>query len=85
MDVTFTLSNGTGSVELDGNNFTVLSGDCALTTEDIASMTLQNSNEDFLNLQFLKAANRVVSMSFRFTVSPGEYFPGVPTPSKCQH
>ncbi|XP_048746426.2 lysosome-associated membrane glycoprotein 1-like [Ostrea edulis] len=81
MDVTFTLSNGTGSVILDGNNFTVISGDCASATEDIASMLLQNSNEDILTLTFLKADNRAVSMSFVFAVSPSYYFPGVPTPN----
>lgn len=85
MDVTsITLTNGTGSVEL-GNNFTLRNGDCASGNEDIASIAIQNSNQDFLTLTFLKTVDRAVSMSLMFTVSPGDYFAGVKTTSKHQH
>jgi hypothetical protein len=84
-DVTLTLTNGTASVTLDGSNFTVLSGDCATPAEASASMSLFNGNEDVLALTFIRSAENVVSLSLLFTVSPNEYFPGVPTTSKGQY
>lgn len=81
-DVMFTLTNGTETIKFDGTNFTVKSGDCALPSESVATLTLTTAKEDFLSLEFKIDAQNEASMGARFTFSPDEYFPGSPSASE---
>lgn len=84
MDVKFTLTNGTEMIKFDGSDFKVKSGDCAFSNESAAMLTLTIGNDNFLHLQFQYDAKNKTTMGAMFSVSPYEYFPGTPTPSKFQ-
>lgn len=81
-DVVFTLTNWKEIITFDGTNFTVISGDCASSSESIASMVLSNINHDYLSLIFKDDAQNQASMGARFTFSPNEYFPNTSPLSK---
>lgn len=81
-DVKFSLTNGTDTVKFDGKDFTVISGDCAWSNETVATLMLKIGNDNFLLLQFQYDAKNKTFMGAMFSVSPFEYFPGTPTPSK---
>lgn len=80
-DVVFTLTNWKEIITFDGTNFTVISGDCASSSESTASMVLSNINHDYLSLIFKDDAQNQASMGARFTFFPNEYFPNI-SPSK---
>lgn len=81
-DVKFTLTNGKETIEFDGTNFTVKSGDCALPSEPIASLTLTTVKGDLLSILFKYDAQSQSTMDTVFTFAPYEYFPETSTPSK---
>lgn len=81
-DVVFTLTNWKEIITFDGTNFTVISGDCALSSESIASLFLSNINQDLIHLEFRYDAQNQTSMGAMSTFAPFEYFPGTPTPSE---
>lgn len=81
-DVVFTLTNWKEITTFDGTNFTVISGNCALSSESIASLFLSNTNQDLIHLEFRYDAQNQTSMGAMFTFAPFEYFPGTPTPSE---
>lgn len=82
MDVKFSLTDGNTTIEFDGTNFTVKSGDCALSDETAASLTLSNANDDFLTMSFKYDAQKNVLMGMMFTFAPSEYFTGKPPAGK---
>lgn len=81
-DVKFTLTNGKETIEFDGTNFTVKSGDCASPSESVATLILTTVKEDLLTLEFKTNAQKEASMGAMFTFSPDEYFPGTPKASE---
>lgn len=82
MDVKFSLTDGNTTIEFDGTNFTVKSGDCAWSNESVSSLTLSNAKEDLLTLSFNYDAQKNVVMGTMFSFTPSQYFPGTPVPSK---
>lgn len=81
-DVKFTLTNGKETIEFDGTNFTVKSGDCASPSESVATLILTTVKEDLLSLEFKTNAQKEASMGAMFTFSPDEYFPETPEASE---
>lgn len=81
-EVLFTLTNGKDEVKLDGTNFTVKGGDCALPNELDASLFLTTSREDYFTLYFKYDEKNQTSMDSMFTFAPYQYFPHSPTPSE---
>lgn len=81
-DVKFTLTNGKETIEFDGTNFTVESGDCASPSESVATLILTTVKGDLLTLEFKTNAQKEASMGAMFTFSPDEYFPGTPKASE---
>lgn len=81
-EVLFTLTNGKDVVKLDGTNFTVKGGDCALPNESDASLFLTTSREDYFTLYFKYDEKNQTSMDAMFTFAPYQYFQQTPTPSE---
>lgn len=77
-DVVFTLTNSKEIITFDGTNFTVKTGDCAISNELLASLTLITIKEDLLSIEFKTDAQNQTSMDAMFTFAPYEYFPGTP-------
>lgn len=80
-EVLFTLTNGKDEVKLDGTNFTVKGGDCALPNESDASLFLTTSREDYFTLYFKYDEKNQTSMDAMFTFAPYQYFPHSSTPN----